>query len=172
MAGESDVATGRRRAAAFAAAIGVAAVAWPAAADAHGLIQRANLPIPEWLFGTAAAVVLVVSFLALGLLWSKPRIEGSNGWRPLPGLGPVLGSPLLETICQVAGALLLVVVLAAGFAGVQEADDNLAPTFIYITFWVGMAFASALFGDVFRAFNPWRAFGRALHLRGRRPYPL
>ena len=25
--------------------------AFPAAAEAHGLAQRANLPIPEWLFG-------------------------------------------------------------------------------------------------------------------------
>src|SRR6476469_6368221 len=119
--------TGRGRAG-IGAAIAATALACPAVAGAHGLVQRANLAIPEWLFGTAAAVVLVVSFLALGLLWSKPRIEGSNGWRPLPGLGPVLGSPVLETVCQVAGALLLIVVIAAGFAGVQQADDNLAPT--------------------------------------------
>src|SRR3954452_7633564 len=167
MAGESDVATGRRRAAAFAAAIGVAAVAWPAAADAHGLIQRANLPIPEWLFGGAAAIVLVVSFLALGLLWSRPRIEGANGWRPLPVIGPLLGSRPLEAVCRAIGVVLLVVVLVSGFAGIQEADDNFAPTFVFITFWVGLAFASALFGDVFRVFNPWGA----VRLRGRRPYP-
>jgi hypothetical protein len=139
----------------------------PAAAGAHGLVQRANLPIPEWLFGTAAAIVLFVSFMALALLWSRPRIEGSNGWRPLPRVGRVLGSPALERACHVAGALLLVVVLVAGFAGVQEADDNFAPTFIYITFWVGLAFASALFGDVFRAFNPWGL----VRLRARRAYP-
>ncbi|MDQ3997338.1 MAG: hypothetical protein M3303_10010, partial [Gemmatimonadota bacterium] len=56
---------------AFVLTVGVAAVALvvPAAAQAHGLVQRANLPIPEWLFGTAAAIVLVVSFAALALLW-------------------------------------------------------------------------------------------------------
>ena len=37
------------------------------------------------------------------------------------------------------------------------------PTWIYVIFWVGLAFASVLLGDVFRAFNPWRA------LPGRRP---
>jgi hypothetical protein len=48
---------------------------------------------------------------------------------------------------------------------------------VMITFWVGLVFASILFGDVFRAFNPWRAIGRATGwaLRGwrpgRRPYP-
>ena len=35
-----------------------------------------------------------------------------------------------------------------------------------------MVFVSALFGDVFRAFNPWRAIGRVLPRRdGLRPYP-
>ena len=32
-------------------------------------------------------------------------------------------------------------------------------------------FASALFGDVFRAFSPWRALGRVLPSKGLRPYP-
>ena len=50
----------------------------PAPASAHGFQQRANLPIPEWLFGWAAAVVLVVSFVALAVLWSKPVLEGGR----------------------------------------------------------------------------------------------
>ena len=28
-------------------------------------------------------------------------------------------------------------------------------------FWVGLVPASVLFGDIFRAFNPWRAIARA-----------
>ena len=41
------------------------------------------------------------------------------------------------------------------------------PTFILIIFWVGLVFVSAIFGDVFRAFSPWRAF----RFPGMRPYP-
>ena len=38
-----------------------------------------------------------------------------------------------------------------------------------ITFWVGLVVLSILFGDVFRAFNSWRAIGRATGaLAGRR----
>jgi len=36
---------------------------------AHGLVGRTDLPIPKWLFGWAAAVVLVLSFAALAVLW-------------------------------------------------------------------------------------------------------
>jgi len=158
------------------------AALWPASASAHGLVQRENLPIPEWLFGWAAAAVLVVSFAALAVLWPRPRLEDNEEFQPLPGgVGRALGSRATEIACGAIGVALLVVVVAAGYAGRPSALDNLAPTFIFITFWVGLAFASALFGDLFRAFNPWRAIGRAtgwLVVRARggrpvshRPYP-
>jgi hypothetical protein len=145
----------------------------PAPAHAHGLVQRSNLPIPEWLFGWAAALVLVVSFVALAVLWPRPRLERDVPWRPLPwGLGAALGSRAVQALCGAAGVALLAVVIAAGYAGRGTALDNLAPTFILITFWVGMVFASVLFGDLFRAFSPWRALGRVLpRSEGLRPYP-
>lgn len=155
--------------AAAAALIAALLVAEPA--HAHGLVQRANLPIPEWLFGWAAAAVLVVSFAALGLLWSRPRLE-EDAWRPLPfGIGKVLASKPVELVCGALGVALLVVVIVAGFAGPPDPLSNFAPVFLLIVVWVGMAFASVLFGDVFRAFNPWRAVGRLLFRNERRPYP-
>jgi hypothetical protein len=128
---------------------------------AHGLVQRANLPIPEWLFGWAAAMVLVVSFVALALLWPEPKLT-SDRWRPLPGpLGRWLGSRPLELACGAVAVVLLAVVVVSGLAGTESAFDNFAPTFVFIVFWVGLAFASALFGNVFAALSPWRALGRA-----------
>jgi hypothetical protein len=139
---------------------------------AHGIVQRANLPIPEWLFGWAAAMVLLVSFVALALLWPEPKLTGDR-WRPLPErLGRVLGSRALEAACGVVGVALLALVLVAGFAGTESPLNNFAPTFIFIIFWVGLAFASALLGNVFAAFSPWRAIGRATGQSvERRPYP-
>ena len=51
---------------------------------AHGLSPASDLPIPEWLFVWAAAMVLVVSFVALAVLWPEPRLQAER-WRPLPG---------------------------------------------------------------------------------------
>lgn len=141
----------------------------PASASAHGLVQRSNLPIPEWLFGWGAAIVLVISFVALAALWPRPRLEHPP-WRALPG-GAVLGSRPVEVLCGAIGVALFVIVVLAGYLGSGTALDNLAPTFILITFWVGLVFASAIFGDVFRAFSPWRALGRVLPSEGLRPYP-
>ena len=41
---------------------------------AHGIGGVRDLPVPEWLFMWGAAVVLVVSFLALGSLWKQPLL--------------------------------------------------------------------------------------------------
>src|SRR3954452_9523331 len=145
----------------LAAPAAVALIA-PPAASAHGLVQRSNLPIPEWLFAWAAAVVLIISFVALAVLWPSPRLEEHVPWRRLPVLGKLLGSRVVEALCGAIGVLLLVVTVLAGYIGAGTALDNFAPTFILITFWVGLVFASVLFGDVFRAFSPGRAIGRLL----------
>ncbi len=168
--------------AAFACAgLALAVLVVPLPAEAHGLVQRANLPIPEWLFGWAAAIVLLVSFVALAVLWPEPRLERDR-WRPLPDpLGRALASRALEIACGAAGIVLLALVIVAGLAGTQSPLNNFAPAFVFIIFWVGLVFASALLGDVFAAFSPWRALGRACgfvvtRARGgrapsRRPYP-
>ena len=128
---------------------------------AHGLVGRQDLPIPEWLFGWAAAVVLIVSFVALAVLWPDPRLE-DGGFRAFPrALSRVLVSRPVEILAGASGVFLLGLTVYSGLEGVQSATINFAPTFVYVIFWIGLVPLSLLFGDVFRAFNPWRAIGRA-----------
>jgi hypothetical protein len=146
----------RRRLLLGAAAGAAAALALPATAAAHGLVGRQDLPIPRWLFAWGAATVLVVSFVGLAALWPKPRLQE-------PEEREVLRVPgILEPICGAIGIALFGLVVYSGLAGNQTATANLAPTFIYVLFWVGIPFLSLLFGDVFRAFNPWRALARGV----------
>lgn len=127
---------------------------------AHGLVGRSDLPIPEWLFGWAAAMVLVVSFVALAVLWPEPKLERKH-WRPLPGgLGRALASKPVEIVCGAIGVFLLGVVVYSGLRGTQTPTANFAPPFVYVIFWLALVPVSVLFGDVFKAFNPWRAVGR------------
>ena len=119
---------------------------------AHGLVQRANLPIPEALFATAAAIVLVVSFVALAALWPTPRLARED-WRPLPG-GRALHR--LLPLTRALGVVLLLAVIGSGLFGTENPLNNFATAFVFIVFWVGVAFASLFLGDVFAAFNPWQ----------------
>jgi hypothetical protein len=161
----------RRLALTFALALS-AALAAPASALAHGLVGKQDLPIPRWLFAWAAAAVLVVSFVALAVLWPRPRLERVRE-------RPVLKVPaVLEVLCGILGVAAFVITVWAGFAGSQTATANLAPTVVYVVFWVAIPFTTIVLGDVFAAFNPWRAIARGaawLYARGRggdAPAPL
>jgi len=113
---------------------------------------------------------MVISFLALWSLWSKPRLQ-----RP-PGRVLLRVPRSVEWLCGVLGVALFAIVIYAGLAGEQNFTSNLAPTFVYVIFWVGIPIASAFVGDIFRPFNPWRAIGRLtgwlLHSAGYRRGPL
>jgi hypothetical protein len=129
---------------------------------AHGIVGRADLPVPPLFFGVGAAVVLVVSFLALAAGWARPRLEHARE--------RVLVPPprALEVVLGAAGIAAFAVTAYAGLAGTDVQSDNLAPTAVYVGFWVGVPFASLVFGDVFRLLSPWRALGRAVGWAGKR----
>src|SRR3954462_4617661 len=64
-----------RRRATAAGLLAASALVLPDAADAHGIGGATDLPIPGWLFAWGATAVLILSFVALGVLWPKPRLE-------------------------------------------------------------------------------------------------
>jgi hypothetical protein len=130
------------------------ALAWPTSALAHGLVGKRDLPIPGWLVGWAAAIVLVISFVALAVLWPKPRWEHLRERR-------LFGVPrVIEAFVGALGAALFLAAIFIAFGGQQTSNDNLFPTLIFALFWVGLPIVSLLFGDVYRAINPYRAVGR------------
>jgi hypothetical protein len=137
-------------------ALAASVLALPDSAWAHALVGRQDLPIPRWLFAWGAATVLVVSFVGLATLWPQPRLQRYQ--ERLVAMLP----RALEVFAGLVGIALFVLVVYAGFAGNQTAQANLAPTVIFILFWVGLPFASAVFGDVFRPLNPWRAVARGV----------
>jgi hypothetical protein len=144
-----------RVAAGTATLLGASALA-PSAASAHGISGQASLPVPAWLFAWAAAIVLVISFVVLSTMWSRPRLQAVHE-RRLCGWPAALSVP-----AGTLGLALFALVVYAGYEGVPFYTSNLDPTFIFVIFWVGVPVASALFGDWFAAFSPWRAFARAL----------
>jgi hypothetical protein len=136
--------------------LGLGALVFPASASAHGIVGRADLPVPPWLFGWAAAVVLVVSFVALSAMWTRPRLQRQHR-RALLAVPRVV-----DLLANAVGVGLFALVVYSGFAGAQVWSVNFSVTFIYVVFWVGMPVLSVLFGDVFRALSPWRACARVL----------
>ena len=54
-----------------------------------------------------------------------------------------------------AGVFILTV--TAGFCGNQDPYRNIAPTLVWIIWWVGLAIFSAFVGDLWAVVNPWRS---------------
>jgi hypothetical protein len=128
--------------------------------EAHALVAKQDLPLPAWLFAWAASIVLVVSFFALSAAWRKPQFEKER-WRPSAAwLTEVLCSWPIQVLCGGLGVFLLGVGIYAGIHGTEAPDRNYAITFFFVTAWIGFPFVSALLGNVFPAFNPWRAIAR------------
>jgi hypothetical protein len=160
-------------------------VAWVASASptcAHGFGQRYDLPLPLWHYLWGAGATVAFSFVILAVFlkadWasrSSPTIRLS-----LRGSALALGN-VARALASVLGILALLIVALAGSLGDQNPFKNIAPVMVWIIGWVGLAFMSAVLGDVWRFLNPWDAVfnaaewvHRRLHggtLSLRRPYP-
>jgi hypothetical protein len=130
---------------------------------AHGVSVVNDLPVPLWLFTYGAAVVMVLSFVALGALWRRPVLEQQAGGRPLPPwLQRLLLGPEVRIVMGAISLALLVLVFLTALLGENSAAVNLAPSFVYVIFWLGIAAASVLLGNVWSVLNPWRAAADAV----------
>jgi hypothetical protein len=119
--------------------------------------------VPTWLFFWAAALVLFVSFIALGVLWRRTLLEREDWGRPLPEwLQAVLLSRALRIALGAISFGLLVLVTVAAFVGDTSPSRNLTPTFVYVVFWLGLVPVAILLGDVWPVLNPWKAAADAL----------
>lgn len=143
---------------------------------AHGIGGVRDLPVPTWLFYWGAAVVLVLSFLVLGVLWQRPLLQRHAAGRDLgDALSRLILGPL-RIAAQVVSVTLFAVVWAAAMIGDTDPLRNLAPTWIYVVFWLGVPALSVLLGNVWRALSPWRALADAFvwlwEASGRQARPL
>jgi hypothetical protein len=125
---------------------------------AHGLGGVTDLPVPGWLFYYGAALVLILSFVALWALWKRPLLERASRGRPLPeGLEAFLRSRTLHIVLGAVSLALFVLVWVAAAIGDTSPDENLAPRFVFVVFWLGLPALSVLFGNVWTVLSPWRA---------------
>jgi hypothetical protein len=129
---------------------------------AHGLGGVRDLPVPGWLFYWGASIVLVVSFVALWALWRRPLLAEASRGRPVPRLEAVVWSRWLRVLAGALSFALFAFVLLAAAVGDTSPDDNPAPRFIFVYFWLGVPALSALFGNVWTVLSPWRAAADAV----------
>jgi hypothetical protein len=128
-------------------------------ACAHGFGARYDLPLPLslWIVGAGATVLVSFFLVAIFIRWNPDGGATAElnllRWR----IGRIVVGGATRCIGRVLAVAALIVVIVAGFIGNQTPTRNLAPTAIWIAWWVGFSYLSAFIGDVWCVVNPWVA---------------
>ncbi|GAA5027534.1 hypothetical protein GCM10023258_22340 [Terrabacter aeriphilus] len=133
----------------------------PALLPAHGVGNRGDLPLPFTALVVAAAAALLISFVAIGVLWREPRLRATDGWLLPSPLAGLLDARWFRGLARALAGLLTLWTLLALVVGPDSAR-NPVPHVVYVWLWVGLAFASMLLGPVWRVVNPLRALHAGL----------
>lgn len=139
---------------------------------AHGVGSRHDLPLSPFYAYAGAFAALLISFLALGLLWSSSRFQGDLAGRPLPAaLQRAADAPATRAALRLLGSAAALLFLLHLLLGPDDPDRNPAPGALYVLLWVGLVPASLLLGPVWRLLNPLRALLSLRPPRNPRPVP-
>ncbi len=124
---------------------------------AHGFGDRYDLPVPLSFYIFGSAITVFLSFFIFGGFFGR-NPEQTNHNRPHIKLSFTKNSQWYKLFfgsIQVLSVLGFILCILTGLFGSQTATDNLTPVIVWIVFWVGMYFASALLGNLWPLINPW-----------------
>lgn len=147
----------------------LAAAAYPLRAAAHGFDERYDLPAPLGYFVAGAALTVAVT-LAIAVRFMRrvsdtSAVNGAPSGRPI-ALGPAL--PVLRRLCRALGLFTFGTVLAAALWGTADPLMNLAPTYVWIIWWIGLSLVVACTGNLWPVLDPWRTLFDLLDAAARR----
>ena len=124
----------------------------------HAFGGRYDLPLPLWLILIGAATAVILSFCIMAL-FLKHRGEAEEALTfdllKVPGIG-WLGLDFSLNFVRVISVSIFLLVICTGFFGDPRTLKNFAPTFVWVIWWNGMAFTSALVGNIWSLVNPWK----------------
>ncbi len=127
---------------------------------AHGIGGRTDLPVPRWLFVFGAGTALIISFVALSTLWTEPRFEDRPTRLAQPSwIQSTLTNHTVEWTIRILTMLLFTVVAMASARRVSD-TETIGPVVVYAWFWVGLAIAHSLFGNLWATISPFDTIGR------------
>lgn len=130
--------------------IGAILAVLPLAAWAHTSERAFVLLLPTGYYLAGGALAVAASFLILALVPSR-QIERAAAAQlrmmrlALPG----------ETWTSLLSCALLSALVVAGFTGSRDPLANPLPLSVWTLWWIGVTLLHALFGNLWRWFNPW-----------------
>jgi hypothetical protein len=131
---------------------------WCQTGWAHAFRERYELPLPLAYFIAGAGLVVALSFVAVALAVRRAA--------RLPQYSLTLSPWLVRLwvgMLRFVGLGLFFLAVSAGFLGAQgDWDSNPLPVLVWVIWWIGVAFAVALVGNIWTPLDPWRSLGQWL----------
>ncbi len=121
---------------------------------AHAFGDRYDLPIPLLLFVLGGSAVVVLSFLLV--LRRGVRMAEDTSLPDLPAPGPL--HPVLTPLSLLG----LAIVTFCAVTGVDVVSENLAPTVVWVLFWVAVPLLCGVLGDWTTRLNPFAALAHLM----------
>ncbi len=119
-------------------------------AQAHSFGQRFTLPLPFWMYASAASAALLISFIALFAF--KPSGKAPQEKTFDPSQHP---SSMFKTAASALGFVLMGLAVFSGLKGVQAPENNFSMTYFWIVYLIGFFYLSVLAGPLHGITNPW-----------------
>jgi hypothetical protein len=138
----------------------------PAALWAHGFDERHDLPAPLSHFMAGAAAAVALSFV-LAIVFAR-RAPAATADRPLNEGDSIRVPAPLRAAVRIGSLLLFFITVFAALAGIAEPMMNLAPTMVWIVWWVGLSLVVACIGDIWPLLDPWATLFDAADAAARR----
>ena len=125
----------------------------------HGFGLRYDLPLPLglWIIGAACAILLSFVIVAIAVRANASIEPPAQANRLRWQIDNAVTGPSIRLIAQLFAVAALILIVVAGIIGDQTPTRNLAPTAIWIAWWVGFSYLSAFVGNVWSVVNPWSA---------------
>ena len=150
----------------------------PGNASAHGFSALYNPPVPVWMYGWAAALTLVASFLIAGVFLTRSRAPKPPASWTLPMTGTMVNGLRRGLLpLRLVAVLVLALCIATGYFGSRDPARNFGMTFFWVIFVLLFPYLTALIGNFYAVLNPWRTLADAVdrvwrgYANGRVRYP-
>jgi hypothetical protein len=131
-------------------------------AEAHVSGQGFILLLPTHLYVAGGTLAVVASFLLLALVPARAfAAVGRVRWW-LAGVPPAAVRDRLSAAASLASTALIALLVAAGVTGSRDPLANPLPLGVWTVWWIGLAGAHALLGDLWAHLNPWTGVHRLL----------
>ena len=151
---------------------GLLAGLWCGTAAAHTFGRVYSLPVPVWMYLYGAAAALALSFLLIAWFATKGERQAAGGSRELGDSALLRLAWRLRLMRCLQGLSLggLLLAIATGLWGTVNPYGNWSMTWFWVLFVLGLAYFTALGGNLYPWINPWRLLCAGLGRLWRR-YP-